>query len=68
MRVIEMCKCLIIVCFMIRFMGNLWLFLNQVFFGDYGFYDVGVYGIYGFYARVSDEFFEGFWMGWVMRE
>ena len=44
--------------------GSLWLFLNQVFLGYYGFYDVGVCGIYGFYARVLDENFEGvlgFW-------
>ena len=60
MRVIERCKCLIIVCFVMCFVGNLWLFLNQVFLGSYGFYDVSVYGIYGFYARVSDEFFWGF--------
>ena len=52
-----MCKCLIIVCFVMCFVGNLWLFLNQVFLGYYGFYDVGVCGIYGFYARVLDEFF-----------
>lgn len=43
--------------------GSLWLFLNQVFLGYYGFYDVGVCGIYGFYARVLDENFEGFWRG-----
>ena len=67
MRVIDKCKCLVTVCFMIRFMGNLWLFLNQVFLGSYGFYDVGVCGIYGFYARVLDENFEGVEVVLVMR-
>ena len=51
--------------------GSLWLFLNQVFLGYYGFYDVGVYDIYGFYARVLDENFEGVEVVlegfWVMR-